>query len=521
MPLPAVNLAILQPPGHLHSLGYLDHARHFRHQFRRLGASVTISKNRLREDAVNFVFGAHLGFPLEWRHRNACVIVNLEELGPGGAQIPSEYLALLSGGAVVDCDAQSARCYAHDPAAVPLVPFLHAPYLDDGSPLPIEQRPIDLLFLGSMNERSRAFVRRVEEAGVQVSLLDQPLFGPERDLFVRQAKAVITCPPHAGARFDQALASQCLSLGTPLIADGAARGRASAPFDEAVFWLDGDGDGIERFFAQGLVAPGFLDEVRARVSAFQRHDPIEAYAAALAFAVESTGAVAMPRSTLPWRPERLNLGAGKGYRAGWLNVDRVESTEPDVLLDLDRPLELPVRLPTRGGGQVVLEAGGLRCVHAEDALVQSPDLAVLMTNLLSLLCEGGELDIQVPYGKSPSAWQDPSHVRAMNEDSWIHWTDGFWATGWFEHRFEVVDMRWLDRRHAQVPREHAALMRVLLRKVPTTVGERTVARVMRADFGGIQDDGPADAPPARPVPQARNTCPVSEAMSRVLIDFSR
>ena len=77
-------------------------ARYFRWQFRRLGAEVSIAKNRLRHDAVNFVFGAHLGFDAAQRERHATVFVNLEQTGIGGAELPAEYLRLLASSAVVD-----------------------------------------------------------------------------------------------------------------------------------------------------------------------------------------------------------------------------------------------------------------------------------------------------------------------------------------------------------------------------------------------------------------------------------
>lgn len=54
--LPDIHLCIQQPPGYVHSLGLLDQARYFRYQFRRLGVNVSISKNRLRYDAVNIIF---------------------------------------------------------------------------------------------------------------------------------------------------------------------------------------------------------------------------------------------------------------------------------------------------------------------------------------------------------------------------------------------------------------------------------------------------------------------------------
>ncbi|MEO6897232.1 MAG: hypothetical protein ABI218_11375, partial [Caldimonas sp.] len=67
--LPPVHLCLQQPGGYVHSLGLLDVARYFRWQFNRLGAEVSIAKNRLRHDAANFVFGAHLGFDAAQRER--------------------------------------------------------------------------------------------------------------------------------------------------------------------------------------------------------------------------------------------------------------------------------------------------------------------------------------------------------------------------------------------------------------------------------------------------------------------
>ncbi len=46
--IPHIHLCVVQPAGYLHSLGFLDQARYFRHQFRRMGAQVSLAKNRLR-----------------------------------------------------------------------------------------------------------------------------------------------------------------------------------------------------------------------------------------------------------------------------------------------------------------------------------------------------------------------------------------------------------------------------------------------------------------------------------------
>jgi hypothetical protein len=486
MSIPPVHLVIMQPAGYVHSLGLLDQARYFRHQFRRCGASVTLAKNRLREDAVNFVFGAHLGFPADLQRRHACLIVNLEQLGHGGASLAPEYQQLLRRSAVVDYDAANVAAYAADPDDVPIVPFLHAPYLEDGQAVPLEQRPIDLLFFGSVNPRRRAFIDRVEAAGATVTTFDGPVYGPERDHYIRQAKAVLNCHFYDSSRFEQARAFHCLSLGTPVISELTAATSAPTAFEDAVFWLDANR--VEAFFAQQFGKAAFFDAARDKLAAFRAQDPVEAYADLLAFSAGFHQAWCRTRSPDPWRPRQVNLGSGKDYKPGWLNLDVLERAEPDLVLDLGQPVALPLACETRFGARVLLEPGSLDRVFANNVLEHVPDLPMLMGNVLSLLSDGGQFDIEVPYEKAPTAWQDPTHLRALNENSWIYYTDWFWYLGWFEHRFELVEFQWLDLQLRACEKAQAGFMKVSLRKVATSAHERTVARTMQPDFGGIEDD---------------------------------
>jgi hypothetical protein len=52
----------------------------------------------------------------------------------------------------------------------------------------------------------------------------------------------------------------------------------------------------------------------------------------------------------------------------------------------------------------------------------------------------------------------------------------------------VVGLGYLDANLAECSRESAHFMRVRLQKVQTSLIERTTARTMRADFGGIPED---------------------------------
>lgn len=499
--LPEIHLCIVQPQGYVHSLGLVDQARYFRWQFRRLGAKVSLAKNRLRHDAVNFVFGAHLGFDAAQCQRQACVFVNLEQLGEGGAAVSADYLKLLAGSAVVDYDADNIAAYTKNLDEVPVVPLLHAPYLAPAAPLPLEERPIDLLFIGSMNERRRAWLDRIEAFGLNVSVFDSALYGAERDQFIVQAKAVLNCHFYESSRFEQARVAHCLSLGTPVISERTALTRPHQAFEDCVLWLQGQE--LEQFFGEDFGTPAYYEAAYGALQRFTQNDPVEAYADLLAFAGGFAGAHHERRAAEPWMPARINLGSGKDYQAGWLNLDVLARAEPDLLLDLAQPQALPLTLASPSLGPVRLEAGSVDTINANNVLEHVGDLPTLMGNCLALLKTGGEFHIEVPYEHAATAWQDPTHVRAMNENSWLYYTEWFWYLGWFEHRFAVASSTWLDMGLKPCGRESAAFMRLVLVKQETTLQERTAARTLQAELRLPEDEvgaqhryRPAAAPPA-------------------------
>lgn len=506
MSLPPIHLAIMQPAGFVHSLGFLDQARYFRHQLRRLGAEVSIAKNRLREDAVNLVFGAHLGFPPEWRQRHTCLFVNLEQLGLQGAAVDAQYLALLRSSAVVDYDLNNVAHYAQDPQDVPLVSFLHAPYLDKGPGLALEDRPIDLLFFGSMNPRREAYLAQIEAAGVQVASFDQPLYGEERDHYIGQAKAVLNCHYYESSRFEQARAFHCMSLGTPVISECTAHTVAPEAYEDTVFWLAQQN--VAAFFRDHFGSASFFDQARAQLQAFRAHDPLAQYRDLLAFATGYHQAWRQQQTHQPWRPTRINLGSGKDYKPAWLNLDILERAQPDLVLDLGQAQTWPLQATGCLGGEIELQPGTVELVYANNVLEHVPDLPTLMGNVLDLLQEGGEFQIEVPYEKALTAWQDPTHLRALNENSWLYYTDWFWYLGWFEHRFEISSSTWLNTQLQPCQKAEAAFMKLSLRKIRTTAHERTTARTLRPDFGGIDDDLPVALAPDSPPGSDDNAAPV-------------
>ena len=166
----------------------------------------------------------------------------------------------------------------------------------------------------------------------------------------------------------------------------------------------------------------------------------------------------------------------------------LDRAEPDLLLDLAAALPLPQVVQSPTAGPVHLTEGSIDLINANNVLEHVSDLPALMGNCLRLLKTDGEFHIEVPYEHAPTAWQDPTHVRAMNENSWIYYTEWFWYLGWFEHRFEVAHSTYLNLQLQECVREQAAFMRMVLRKVETTSKERTTARTMQADLRLPQDE---------------------------------
>jgi SAM-dependent methyltransferase len=503
--VPAVHLCIMQPVGYVHSMGLLDAALYFRHQLVRLGAQVSIAKNRLRQDCVNMIFGAHLGFDAELARSFCCVFVNLEQLGAGGSRMPPAYLELLRGFPVIDYDAANPPTYKARSGEVPLISFGHAPYLASGpiQPLPLDQRPFDLLFFGSMNPRRRAIIERIERTGRTVVTFDAPLYGPERDVFIRQSRAVLNCHHYDSALFEQVRAFHVLSLGTPFVSERTERTCPGAQFEPCVNWFT-DAN-LERFFAEEYAAASFAERAAKQLEAFRAVDPVAEFAKVVDHARASQSSW-RSQARAPVNPQRLlQIGSGKDYRSGWLNVDILERAQPDIVVDLSQRQAWPRRFASPTWGTVELREGASDLIYANNVLEHVPDLATLMGNCLALLRVGGLMVIEVPHESSTGAWQDPTHVRAMNENSWIYYTDWFWYLGWFEHRFRLRQFQYIDDKRAPCDKSRAAFMTVTLEKIPTTVAERMTARTMSPDFAGLIDS------PSRLCGASEDTGPPSPA----------
>lgn len=491
-----VNLCVVSRPNDPFSLCFLDVARYLRYRLRLIQGirQVHLSRNRLYKDAVNIVLGAHMGFEPENCRRYRCIFVNLEQLGQLRKRVRSEYLELLSQAAVVDYDPSNLEYYrrgAHDRVAI--FSFGYAPYLQAGPaalppPKPLRDRPIDLLFYGSMNDSRRRLLQRLARHGGDVKILDG-LFGPERDAVIRDAKLVVNLAYYEKGTFEQVRAFHCLSLGTPMLSIKSDNtSNIPAGFREAVFFmaLEEACDFLENVFRRD----GFYAEAQSKLASFREspHENLESEQQQLRQLLAAAGG--RPVDGAGREKLRINLGSGHQYMPGWINIDVDTSTYPDIVMDLGDEIVLPILARSPYAGAITIDENSVHEILADNVLEHVSDLPRLMTNCLRILAVGGQMTIVVPHERSLAAWQDPTHVRAFNERSWIYYTDWCWRLGWFHARFSMTSFSYLDANAKALSdgSEQAFFMKVVMTKVQATPKEKNRYRLLRSDFGpGIDD----------------------------------
>jgi SAM-dependent methyltransferase len=143
-------------------------------------------------------------------------------------------------------------------------------------------------------------------------------------------------------------------------------------------------------------------------------------------------------------PTVLNIGSGKDWKPEWLNLDISKEWDPDLIYDLNE--ELPpsgISLSTRRFGDVKFVDHVFDLIICNDVLEHLSELATAMTTCLRILKPGGVFQINVPYDLSWGAWQDPTHVRAFNERSWLYYTDWSWYMGWDTWKFELTTLAYV------------------------------------------------------------------------------
>lgn len=422
------HITLIRPEGFLHTEAFREVAETLQFGLRSLGHTAQIRENAIDAAATNILLGAHLFSPEDASMiPPGSIMYNLEQLG--GPNLPKHFYELALRLQVWDYSLQNIQKWNAMGCACPPVhvPLGYVPELTRISAAP--NQDIDVLFYGSLNERRAGIMKALKDAGAKVHATFG-VYGKQRDELIARSKVVLNIHFYDAKIFEmvrvsyllansKAVVTECCSEMEKRLADSVVGVPYESLVDSCLSLLH---DGEQR---RALESRGF--------QWFSQQKESDILSKALQ---ECSGAA--KTSCEVQTPTKLNLGSGKDWREDYFNVDFDPYWEPDAVLDFNHPLPIGKPLETGRFGTVVLQNNSFDEIIANDSLEHIPSLMTAMHSCLNLLKVGGLFRISVPYDLSWGAWQDPTHVRAFNERSWLYYTDWFWYMGWTEARFDLV-----------------------------------------------------------------------------------
>ncbi|MBF0261030.1 MAG: hypothetical protein HQL97_04195 [Magnetococcales bacterium] len=435
------RVVMISPPGYDHAEALREVAETLHFGLLALGHRSTMAINDFDPGARNILVGGNL-MPVAWIERvpPGTILYNLEQWQ--SSWIGNEALpALMARCETWDYDAHN-LARLHEAGLVGLSRHVPIGYVPELTRIPHDTETIDVLFYGSLNERRRRILVALEEAGLAVQLLFG-LYGQARDAVIARSRIILNIHYYDTKIFEIARISYLLANAKAVVTEKDPETRidpalndamAAVPYDQLVATCIALIRDEPR--RQAMARTGF-ERFSARLERDILREALNAPRELLFNPRSGDAPVSDSPTSWPALPTILNIGSGKNFRPECLNLDIHDGWNPDLVADLNLPLPLPddPLYPTRRFGPVRMPRGHFEQILAFDVFEHVQDLITAMTSCLNVLRVGGTLHIVVPYDLSLGAWQDPTHVRAFNENSWQYYTDWFWYLGWSESRF--------------------------------------------------------------------------------------
>ncbi len=418
---PANNISASPYFGHIANLFYYG--------LQHLGCDVQLTTSPFAKDRIPIIFGAHI-IPETAAIPENAVIFNTEQYN--SPWFGENYIELLKKHFVLDYSPTNIKYLNELDIVARHVRLGYVPEEDLRlASSPEEEKDIDVLFYGSLNQRRTMLLEllSVEDISVHVA---QNMFGKDLDALIRRAKTVINIHYYDAKLFEIVRINYLLSNGVCVISE------------------NGD-DPMEKDYGESLIFSDYDDLAETVLATLADQEKIKAQReAARSFMLRRPQGELLSQDLLPYIEEThnsslatnfptvINIGSGKDFNKFYLNLDILEETYPDIVYDITQPFdEKNLSFQTTRFGAIQLHENSIDTIIANDVLEHLPDLISAMTTCLHLLKHGGKMKIKVPYDLSYGAWQDPTHVRAFNEESWRYFTEWCWYIGWFEDNFKV------------------------------------------------------------------------------------
>jgi hypothetical protein len=250
---------IVSPPGYTHSRCFEEVALGLSEAFGALGCDAPIVTQPEHVTGTPIILGCNLLGPVA--PPAGAILFNLEQISLDSAWLGNGYIELLRRHRVWDYSTRNIIALSELGIEATLCGIGYSPGLTRISPAPVQD--IDVLFVGSMNERRHAVLQGLADRGVNVFTAFN-LYGQERDALCARAKIVLNIHYYEAKVLEIVRVSYLLANRIPVVSESGqdlaleaslAEGIAFAPYDElmpACLRLLADGEGRARLGQRGF-----------------------------------------------------------------------------------------------------------------------------------------------------------------------------------------------------------------------------------------------------------------------------
>ncbi len=229
-------VTVVSPPGYIFSLSFQDVAETIHYGLLALGHDSLLTTEGMIAGRRHIVLGSNLlpGHPIPLAPD--AILYNLEQIRDNHVWLNPDFVNILRRHAVWDYSADNARALAD--LGVRVERLLPIGYTDQLTRIPrAREQDIDVLFIGSANDRRNAAMDSMRRAGLNAVQVFG-LFGAERDALIARAKILLNTHFFDAKVLEVVRISYYLANRCVVLSERGANAADDAAFEAGVAFAD-------------------------------------------------------------------------------------------------------------------------------------------------------------------------------------------------------------------------------------------------------------------------------------------
>jgi hypothetical protein len=318
------------------------------------------------------------------------------------------------------------------------VPLAYAPEIVSSMPTPPEHEDVDVLFYGALSERRLRIFDALESRGIRVTYpTDGQATGLARNELIARAKIVLNLGNFQDIHtLEIVRLAPWFVMGKAILTelrenthwdrslDGAFMG---VPYDEIV-------DACANLLADDSGRRALGERAKAIFRRKLFDDSVKQGVAAYLTARAASAPRGSP-STNVAPPERLNYATLNDWTPTALNISPDSADDPDMVIDLSRPIEFGKSQKLWRYGDYSLAPATFTSIRTQRAFATGAEVMSVVANFGLLLQRGGELLLTLPYApQGVPQWVDIAGGGCLAVDELFF---DLWSRASAEHRCNV------------------------------------------------------------------------------------